>query len=367
MANQAAAVRARIGQAYQNVGAHCLPVVEFALVKLFIDHKAFDMIPDEGDISVSEIAAKVGGEQELLDRITTFFIADGVLVSTGPGRVAHTARSRLFRSNEPTAWLYIHVFNNIVRPVAQFPAFFEKHGLSSPKSARVTPLGLAFGYEDKAVYDILVADAKTHKGFNNALRELGAMYSLKGVYDFQWLQGALWSPRPAIVDVGGSSGYALRDALRNNPYIPPEKCVLFDLPQVVENTKNGLDESLRLVQLIGGDMFEPYPEGLRGALVYQFRRVFNDFPDGDVVRALETVKKAAAPDTRILIIEEMLSEKPNVMNVTMDIALMCAAGKRRNATMFSDLAGRAGFRLHAEFHHASDEFDDFSVLEFVTA
>lgn len=365
MANQAEAVRARIGQAYQNVGAHCFPVVEFALVKVFIDYKAFDALPDEGDILVSELAAKVGGEQELVERITAFFIAAGILVSAAPGRVAHTARSRLFKSSEPTAWLYIHVFNNIIRPVVQFPAFFAKHGLASPKSARTTPLGLAFGYEDKAVYDILVADAQTHKGFNNALRELGAMYSLKGVYDFRWMQGVIWGPRPAIVDVGGSSGYALRDFLRNNPFIPPEKCVLFDLPKVIENTKSNLDESLLSVQLVGGDMFEPYPEGLRGALVYHFRRVFNDFPDDNVVQALQTVRKAAAPDTRILVIEEMLSAKPNVMNVTMDIALMCAAGKRRNAAMFSELAGRSGFRLNAEFHKTSDEFDDFSVLEFV--
>lgn len=367
MATQAEAVRARIGQAYQNVGSHCFPVVEFALVKLSIDYKVFDMIPDEGDISVAELASKVGGEQELVDRIATFFIAAGILESPKQGTVAHTARSRLYKSNEPTAWLYIHVFNNIIRPVVQFPAFFAKHGLASPKSPRVTPIGLAFGYEDKAVYDILVADAKTHKGFNNALRELGAMYSLKGVYDFRWMQGAVWGLRPAIIDVGGSSGFALRDAIRNNPFIPAEKCVLYDLPQVIENTKNNLDESLRTAQLVAGDMFEPYPENLRGALVYQFRRVFNDFPDDDVVRALQSVRKAVGPDSRVLVIEEMLSTKPNVMNVTMDIALMCAAGKRRNAAMFKELAERAGFSLNAEFHKVADEFDDFSVLEFVAA
>ncbi|RAL02535.1 putative O-methyltransferase [Aspergillus ibericus CBS 121593] len=372
MSSQAEIARARIQQAYHDIGEPVFNAAEFTLIKVFIDHKAFDVIPDEGDIAVSELAAQIGGSEEVVDRICTFFISGKILKSTAPGRVAHTEKSRLYKFDQPTAWLYIHMFNNVFRSFAQMPDYFAKYGLASPQSASVTPLGLAHGYDNRPAYDIIVANKVVHKGFNEALRELGVMYSLKGVYDFSWMQDALASSsRPAIVDVGGSHGLALRDAVTNNRFIPAERCILYDLPQVIENTTKNVekdqDEALQKVQKVGGSMFEPYPEAVQGALIYQFRRVLNDFPDEDVVRTFQTVRKAVAPDSRILIIEEMLNPKRIPMNVGLDICLMCAAGKRRNAAMFSELAARAGFRLNAEFQSVNGQFDDFGVLEFVVA
>ncbi|KAF7548822.1 hypothetical protein G7Z17_g6814 [Cylindrodendrum hubeiense] len=364
--------RARIQQAYLDIANPVFSAAEFTLIKVFIDYKAFDAIPDEGDIAVSKLAEKIGGTHEVVDRITTFFIAGKVLASTGPGRVAHTERSRLYKYNEPTAWLYIHMFNNTFRSLAQMPNFFAKHGLASPESASVTPTSISHGFDNRPAYEILVENKGIHKGFNEALKAVGEMYSLKGIYDFGWMRESLASEsRPAVVDVGGSHGLALRDAVRNNKFIPAERCILFDLPQVIENTKKNVekeqDEDLQKVQMIGGTMFEPYPETAQGALIYQFRRILNDFPDEDVLRAFHTVRKAVAPDTRILIIEEMLNPKRMPMNVGLDICLMCKAGKRRNAAMFSELAAQAGFKFNAEFQQISSEFDDFSVLEFVVA
>ncbi|KAF9768358.1 hypothetical protein IL306_014359 [Fusarium sp. DS 682] len=364
--------RARLQQAYHDIGNPVFSAAEFTLIKVFIDYKAFDAIPDEGDISVAELADKIGGTHEVIDRMTTFFISGKVLASTGPGRVAHTERSRLYKYEEPTAWLYIHMFNNVFRSFAQMPNFFAKHGLASPQSASITPIGLSHGFENRPAYEILVENKVVHKGFNEALKALGEMYSLKGIYDFSWMREPLASSsRPAIVDIGGSHGLALRDAIRNNKLIPAERCILYDLPQVIENTKKNVikeqDEDLQKVQMISGSMFEPYPENVQGALIYQFRRVLNDFPDEDVLRAFHTVRKAVAPDSRILIIEEMLNPKRIPMNVGLDICLMCAAGKRRNAAMFSELAAQAGFKFNAEFQQVASQFDDFGVLEFVVA
>ncbi|KAF4502347.1 O-methyltransferase, family 2 [Fusarium agapanthi] len=362
--------RVRIQKAYHDIGNPVFSAAEFTLIKVFIDYKAFDAIPDEGDISVAELAEKIGGTYEVVDRMVTFFISGKVLASTGSGRIAHTDRSRLYKYDEPTAWLYIHMFNNVFRSFAQMPNFFAKHGLASPQSASVTPIGLSHGFENRPAYEILVENKVVHKGFNEALKALGVMYSLKCIYDFSWMREPLAaSSRPAIVDIGGSHGLALKDVIRNNKFIPAERCILYDLPQVIENTKKNVakeqDEDLQNIQMISGSMFEPYPENVQGGLIYQFRRVLNDFPDVDVLRAFHTVRKAVAPDSRILIIEEMLNPKRIPMNVGLDICLMCAAGKRRNAAMFSELAEQAGFKFNAEFQQVNSEFDDFGVLEFV--
>ena len=195
MAAQQAEARARIQKVYQDVGAPCMSVAEYALTKVFIDYKAWDVIPDEGDITVSELAEKIGGTQEVVIRITNFFIARKVLESPAAGRVAHTEKSRSYKSGQPTAWMWIHMFNNVFRSFARLPAFFAKNGLASPDNVNFTPLGLAYSFEDKAAYEIIVGDEAVHKGFNETLREAGEMYSLKGIYDFGWMKGALAARR----------------------------------------------------------------------------------------------------------------------------------------------------------------------------
>lgn len=364
-----AETRARIAKMYRDVAAPCMSAAEFALIKSMIDFKAFDAIPETGDIAISEIATQVGGTEEVLVRITNFLVAREVLSSPSSGRVAHTPQSLLYRSDQPTAWLYIHMFNNALRSFAHLPAFFTKFGLSSPKSVRTTPLGLAHGEEDKPHYEILVDHKSEHKGFNEALGAVGDMYSLKGVYDFGWIREALAAnqDRLAVVDIGGSHGKALRDIVRSNAYIPAERCAILDLPQVIENTRANVaktEDELQRIGLVPGSMFEELPEQVRGACVFQVRRVFNDFPDEEVVKALTNIRKSLSPDSRLLIIEEMLNPKIP-LNTGLDIFLMMGAGKRRNAEMFSKLAEPAGFKLNAEFSNVNAEFDDFGVLEFV--
>jgi hypothetical protein len=369
MATEKAAARARIQKVYEDVGEPCMSAAQYALTKVFIDYKAWDVIPDEGDIAVVELAKKIGGTEEVIRRMTTFFVARKVLDSPAPGRIAHTEQSRTYKSDQPTAWMWIHMFNNVFCAFSQVSVFFERYGLASPESVDFTPLGLSHGHDSKPAYEIITDDKTHHKGFNEALRGIGEMYSLKGIYDFGWMHDALTDgSRIAIVDIGGSHGYALRDVLRNNTFIPAKTCVLYDLPGVIENTKRNLEKNpgeLQNIQLVGGNMFEAYPEPIQGACIYQFRRVLNDFPDQDVVRAFQSVRNAVAPDSRILIIEDMLSPKPIALQAGLDIALMMTAGKRRNAEMFSELAAKAGFRLNAEFKDINSRFDDFGVLEFM--
>ena len=362
MAEQVAATRPHLRQAIELAGGHFINIVEMGVLKTFVDYKVFDMIPDEGDISLSELAERVSGEQELLERFSAYLVAADILVSPAPGRIAHTDKSRPYRSGEVTGGFIVHVFNMLFRPVAQLSTFFKQHGLASPKNASVTPMGLAMGHPDKDVYEILDAEPELAKLFNSFLKQSSRIYTLKGVYDFGWMQSALGGGRPVVVDVGGSSGRALLDILSFNDFIPAERCAVLDLPQAIEDTKRNLDEGLGSVLLVGGSMFEPLPESVRGALVYQFRRVLNDFPDNDVLRALRGAREAAAPDTRILIIEELLAADMNKFSVAQDLTLFCVGGKRRNATMYSELAGRAGFRLNAQFH---DKVNNCGVLEFV--
>ena len=69
-------------------------IVEMGVLKTFIDYKAFDIIPDSGSISLAELAHKIGGELELLERFAAHLVAAKFLTALTPDHVAYTAKSR---------------------------------------------------------------------------------------------------------------------------------------------------------------------------------------------------------------------------------------------------------------------------------
>lgn len=356
-------------QALESASAHWLNLVEIGILKTFIDYKVFDLIVDEGGISISELATKVGGDKALLERFSNYLVAADILSSPAPGCVAHTDCSRAYRTGEMAAGFIVHVYNFFLRPVAHWPEYFANNGLSEPKEAHIIPLGLGTGHPGLDMYGILDAEPKLAELFNRAQLSSAGIYSLKGVYDFGWMRGALSQSGdcPAIVDIGGGSGQALRDILADNvSIIPPERCAVFDLPKTIEQTKSEVDREglLCSVQLIGGSMFQALPQPISGALVYQFRRVLSDFLDGDIVQALQQVREACVPESRVLIVEELLHPNRSKFSIAQDISVMNFGGKRRSEAMFRELAVRAGFQVNAVFE---DKTSVFGVLELVPA
>ncbi|KAH8745755.1 S-adenosyl-L-methionine-dependent methyltransferase [Hyaloscypha finlandica] len=363
MADKRAQIRASLGPAMGYLNT----IVEMGVLKTFIDYKAFDMIPESGSISLTELARKIGSEHEVLERLAAHLITAEFLTSSPPDHVAHTAKSLPYRSEQMPAGFLVHVFNMLFRPIAQLPAYFARHGLASPKHANVTPFGLAWGHPDKDVYGILEAEPEFAKVFNAFVGRGGKLYPMKGVYDFKWMQeqaGSLDGDRPVFVDIGGSSGLALRDMLADNTFIPAERCAVFDLPKAIETAAANLDPALKSIKLVPGSIFEPLPAPVRGSLAYQFRRILNDFPDDDVLRSWETVREAAASDTRVYVVEELLQPDRTTFQIAQDITFMLVGGKRRNVEMHEKLAATAGFRLNAQY---SDTGNECAVIEFVLA
>jgi hypothetical protein len=365
MSSQASGVP-DVRQALQSAGGHFLNLIEFGILKIFIDFKVFDSIPEEGSISISELATKVKGEESLLDRFSTYLISSGILESPNPGFIAHTPRSLAYQTDQLPAGFISHVYHFFLRPMASWSAYFENTGLVEPKNASKIPLGLGTGYADSDLYSILDAEPKLAKLFNSAQVRSTNVYPLKGTYSFDWIRNILVkeTERLAIVDVGGGGGSALRNILVDNEFIPPTQCAVFDLPKTVQSAETPAkqDEPRGSIQLIGGTMLEPFPEVVKGALVYQFRRVLSDFVDDDIVLALKQTREACLPDSRILIIEEFVKPGRSKFAIAQDIAVMNFGGKRRSEAMFSELAAKAGFRSNAFFEDTAAEF---GVLQLV--
>jgi hypothetical protein len=87
-----------------------------------------------------------------------------------------------------------------------------------------------------------------------------------------------------------------------------------------------------------------------GAKAYFIRRVLHDYSDDDCVKILSHLKAAMAPDSRVLIQEQIMpsiitnpEQQANV--AVLDVACMVMGGKERTEEDFTDILDRSGLEL----------------------
>lgn len=254
----------RCHEAKSPVHRYYYSMVEIAIVKVFLDHDIFKAIPDEGDISISDMATKVSADPSLIERFSKFLVAARVLASPAPGHVAHTAESKRL-ADDRMKLMYRHVFDFFMIPAARWPEYFEQHGLKEPPAANLAPYGFAAGHPDKTLYEILETRPERNEEFNRAMAAAVETMPITGMYDFSWIgnyadkHGPSSSDRPIFVDVGGGKGQALRAILQENTSIPASRCVLEDQPEVIQQAIQEDHEALIPVKKIAASFFEPQP------------------------------------------------------------------------------------------------------------
>jgi hypothetical protein len=250
-----------------------LNITEFGIVKIFIDFKVFETLPDEEPMEVSKLAEAIGGEVSIVERLSNFLIKRRILTSPKPGYLAQTETSRGYKTGTVSSLLTIHIFNTFMRPVSFWPEYFEKNGLQEPKDPNVIPLGLGMGHPNLDFFETIKTDEKKEKLFDQFMASIQTLVTLKGIYDFTWVKEVIERPenkdRAIVVDIAGGKGQGLKDILDNYDFIEPSRCAILDRPTVIEeNARGGVEKGLESVQLIPGDMFKPNP--LKGKLCSVF-------------------------------------------------------------------------------------------------
>lgn len=146
-----------------------------------------------------------------------------------------------------------------------------------------------------------------------------------------------------IVDVGGSHGTLLAALVRANP---AAKGVLFDRPNVIAQARQvihdlGLSERVELAE---GDFFKEVPAG---ADLYLLKWILHDWDDAQSLAILKNIYRAAAADSKLLIVERLLPSAPEPSPVhLMDLhMLVLAGGRERSREEFQTLLSHAGYRL----------------------
>src|SRR5439155_5595778 len=109
------------------------------------------------------------------------------------------------------------------------------------------------------------------------------------------LASAGWRGDETVVDVGGGNGALMRELLRVQPGL---HTIVFDLPET-DRDESAFGERCTFV---AGDFFESVPAGA----VYVLSTILHDWDDDRAAAILRTIRTAARPDARLLVLETVV-------------------------------------------------------------
>jgi hypothetical protein len=282
------------------------------------------------------IASRIGVDESALRRILRLLAAHGVFEERADGYV-HNAASRLLRNDHPESMrAYVRM--------GGIPAFWEPY----------TELGMTVQTgRPSRDWRALLAYLDEHRDeaeiFNAAMvaKSRAVLPALVEAYDFDRFD--------VITDIGGGRGHLLSAVLES---APRARGILFDLPHVVAEAAAARSPRL---EIAAGDFFADAPPT---ADLYLLMDLLHDWRDEDAAKILASVRRAAAPHARVLIIETLVPEASGPhFGKTLDVIMLAVTGGReRSRIEYGALLERSGFRLERVLPTGSE----YSIVEAVT-
>ncbi|MCC6999024.1 MAG: methyltransferase [Deltaproteobacteria bacterium] len=287
-----------------------------------------DRLPRGETRSADELAAAASAHGPSVYRLLRARASVGIFAEGPPGRFAHTPLSELLRDDTPGS----------LKPMALFMATPEhvRAWIDIQHSVRTGECAFTHAH-GKLPWDYLHDHPALGEIFNNAMTSFSAMAAgaVLQAYDFSGIG--------TLADVGGGHGFLLGSILASRPEM---RGILFDLPQVVEGAgptlaKFGVEGR---VTRQGGDFFAGAPK----ADAYILKHILHDWSDADSVRILSSVRAAAGPSARVLIVELVVEPRPGpdlAKLMDLEMLVVTSGGRERTEPEWNAVLTQAGLRL----------------------
>ncbi|WP_420914727.1 methyltransferase [Mycobacterium paraense] len=278
----------------------------------------------DGPRRIDELAAAVGADPDALRRIIRFLAQHGVFrASAGTVEITDLGRTLADRPRDSLRKAASYFRRT------HYPAFDLLHTARTGDPAATSFLGKPFfqWIDDNA--DLAELQNEAMAGFTRIARG-----DLLDVY--QLPDGEV------AADIGGADGSLLVDLLARRPRW---RGIVYDLPRSVAAARAtiqaaGLGDR---VEIVAGDFFRTVP----AADVYVLSAVLQDWSDFCASRILRNVRAAAAPHSRLVVIDMVAPEDdvPHAGTVV-DITMLAMLGGRwRSRSEWDRLLAGAGFCL----------------------
>lgn len=289
-------------------------------LQLVADLGVADRIDDE-PVAATVLADSSRVDATALDRVLRLLAAYGVFDRRTDGYL-HTDASRLLRSDHPRSMRAFAQMNGL-------PIFLQAV-VDLPHSVRTGAPSVELTAPD-GMWAYLQREPDQLEVFARAMTAHTAadIPAILGAYDF--------SASRRIADIGGGRGHLLAAILDT---AEDATGVLFDLPDVVQ--AGGVAHP-RLNRQAGDFFVDPLPT----ADTYLLMEILHDWADADTITILSAVARAAPPDSKVLVIENVLADNaldPHAL--TLDVVMLVSTGGReRTESELAALLRTAGLRL----------------------
>jgi hypothetical protein len=274
-----------------------------------------------------ELAAAIGVLPGPLYRVIRALACLDVFAEQPDGRIANTPQSEMLRSDVPGSLRDYVVMLGQPWHVAAFGELLHAVRTGRPSVERVV---------GKSLWEFFAADPEASRIFNASMTGIVAdsATAARDGYDFTGIE--------TLVDVGGCHGMLLGTVLAANPSL---RGVLFDLPHVVAGavpTLHRLGVTARTT-IVGGDFFREVPRGD----AYILSHIIHDWDDERSAAILQTIRRAAAPRARLLLVETVVPPGNDFSFAKLlDLEMLALpGGLERTEAEYAALFRAGGFRL----------------------
>ncbi|KAM0715752.1 hypothetical protein Q7P37_008266 [Cladosporium fusiforme] len=345
-------------------------VVGAAVIRTLVHLKALSAISVTDGATAASIAEAVGAQPSLVERLLRAAVSIGFL-SYDPHShaIKHTHISAAWAGpHSPATDWFSFGYDMGLAPLVLLPDWLQHNNEayaaepSGEKGRTYNPLTYRLGAEGVQVFETLAQKPEQLAVFSRVLAAAAGFRPFTGIYPWERLADP--DPeRPLFVDVGGGYGHAISAILAAHSDLPASGFVLQDLANVLtvaERENKFLSSS---VHRQPHDFFTPNP--IKGAKVYHIRACLHDWPDEVCVQILRNVTVAMAADSRLLIVEGLLPEDPQLdlggLMCFQDMLMLCMGGKERTEEGFGRLAAEAGLVIERVWE--GEEVGRFGVVE----
>jgi hypothetical protein len=144
-----------------------------------------------------------------------------------------------------------------------------------------------------------------------------------------------WRDGEVVVDVGGGNGALLRALLQRRPEL---RGIVFDLPETVRN-EDALGER---IEFVAGSLADSAPPGD----AYVLSGILHDWNDERAAAILRTIRTAAPPHARLLVLESVLQPGNEPHGAKwLDLLMLVLGGRERTEPEWQALLGDTGFEI----------------------
>ena len=256
-------------------------------------------------------------DADALLRALRALASDGVFEEVKPGVFRNTPASELLRTDGDQAWheFALQFGAEWYDAFARFPHALQTGEPSFP---------LVFG----ADFETWMREHPDRLAVFNRAMEAGATQRIDRVAGLEW-------DAETVVDVGGGTGQMLAELLRRHSRLHG---ILFDLPEVVEGV-----EAPAGVDVVAGSFFEGVPAGD----AYLLSRILHGQGDDDAQRVLDSIRRAARPGARVLIVDAVIppGNEPYGSKWLDLLMLVLSGGRERTEEQWRALLTDAGLEV----------------------